>query len=188
MNNTTKTCKDCKLEKPVTDYYASHSTKDKIGIYCKPCHYVRSRVASSKHRATPAGQQKHREEERKRRLNNIDHVRKLAKITNDRYKANNPETRKISVSQSQHKRRAQKLSNNTFKVSKEFYRKLYGSECVVCNSGENITADHIVPLSRGGIEAEENLQPLCGSCNSSKGNKMMSEWLNWRKGLDNANL
>ncbi|NBW09689.1 MAG: HNH endonuclease [Caulobacteraceae bacterium] len=28
--------------------------------------------------------------------------------------------------------------------------------------------DHIVPLSRGGTDARENLQPLCHSCHSKK--------------------
>lgn len=37
--------------------------------------------------------------------------------------------------------------------------------------------DHIVPLSRGGNHSYENLQCLCKSCNSSKGAKLMSEWL-----------
>jgi len=181
MNNNSKTCKDCKLQKSVTDFYASPSTKDKIGIYCKPCHLLRSREASRKYRATPEGRAKHREEERKRRLNNAERVRALGKITNDRYKANNPEARKISVSKSQHKRRAQKQANGIYKVSNDFYAQLYLSPCVGCGTVKNITADHIVPISRGGTESETNLQPLCGSCNSSKGNKLMSEWLDYRK-------
>jgi 5-methylcytosine-specific restriction endonuclease McrA len=31
------------------------------------------------------------------------------------------------------------------------------------------TADHRVPLSQGGTHAIENLDPMCGSCNSRKG-------------------
>lgn len=34
---------------------------------------------------------------------------------------------------------------------------------------ENLTMDHIMPVSRGGKTELENLQPLCRRCNSSKG-------------------
>lgn len=34
--------------------------------------------------------------------------------------------------------------------------------------------DHIVPLSKGGITSEDNLQTLCWRCNRKKGNKILS--------------
>ena len=34
--------------------------------------------------------------------------------------------------------------------------------------------DHIIPLSKGGITAEANLQALCWKCNRSKGSKLLS--------------
>ncbi|WP_203620386.1 HNH endonuclease [Streptomyces sp. SID8499] len=39
------------------------------------------------------------------------------------------------------------------------------------------TVDHVIPLSRGGQHAEGNLVPACKSCNSSKGDKLLIEWL-----------
>lgn len=45
--------------------------------------------------------------------------------------------------------------------------------CVDCGSegtkGNPLTVDHIVPLSRGGTQDEDNLQTRCRICNSSKG-------------------
>jgi len=32
-----------------------------------------------------------------------------------------------------------------------------------------LTADHIVPISLDGRSSEDNLQPLCGACNSRRG-------------------
>lgn len=49
-----------------------------------------------------------------------------------------------------------------------------GRKCARCEiSGENerLTKDHIVPLALGGTDYASNLQPLCRSCNSWKGNR-----------------
>jgi len=47
-----------------------------------------------------------------------------------------------------------------------------GRTCVWCKS-ENITIDHITPLTKGGLLMDiKNLQPLCSICNTSKGNKL----------------
>ena len=36
--------------------------------------------------------------------------------------------------------------------------------------------DHIIPLSRGGTDALENLAWACADCNNSKGDRTPSEW------------
>ena len=44
--------------------------------------------------------------------------------------------------------------------------------CQSCGATDNLTIDHIIPVSKGGGNENENLQTLCGSCNSKKGNKI----------------
>ena len=52
---------------------------------------------------------------------------------------------------------------------------LYGKQEGLCNGCQtqfpfrNMTVDHIVPQSQGGTDHEDNLQLLCGACNSTKG-------------------
>lgn len=43
-----------------------------------------------------------------------------------------------------------------------------GHRCACCGAAKRLTRDHIVPLSRGGSDWIENIQPLCKSCNCAK--------------------
>lgn len=42
--------------------------------------------------------------------------------------------------------------------------------CARCGAAEDLTADHVVPLARGGTNDGER-QVLCRPCNSSKGSR-----------------
>lgn len=47
----------------------------------------------------------------------------------------------------------------------------YGFACACCKAPESsvrLTVDHIVPLSRGGCDKIDNVQPLCMPCNARK--------------------
>jgi hypothetical protein len=48
--------------------------------------------------------------------------------------------------------------------------------CRRCGGWENLCADHVIPFSKGGPTTLENLQALCGKCNSSKGARSEGEW------------
>lgn len=47
----------------------------------------------------------------------------------------------------------------------------YKFKCVHCGIDENLTIDHIKPVSKGGSDDFRNLQILCKPCNSRKGNR-----------------
>ncbi len=50
----------------------------------------------------------------------------------------------------------------------------YHNVCLACGEPGDyttLTVDHIVPLSKGGEKSFSNIQPLCFTCNRSKGNK-----------------
>ena len=49
-------------------------------------------------------------------------------------------------------------------------------KCLKCGSVDELTVDHIIPLSKGGTNIPENLQTLCISCNRRKGNHIWHGW------------
>jgi 5-methylcytosine-specific restriction endonuclease McrA len=47
--------------------------------------------------------------------------------------------------------------------------------CVYCGSKKNLTIDHIVPKSKGGMNTWSNLVTCCSPCNLKKGDKLLHE-------------
>lgn len=52
-----------------------------------------------------------------------------------------------------------------------------GFRCTYCkDEPARLCVDHVVPLSRGGSNDEDNLVACCLPCNSSKSDRLLSEW------------
>lgn len=52
-----------------------------------------------------------------------------------------------------------------------------GYVCTYCGDENGpFEVDHVVPVTRGGSNAPDNLCVACKPCNSSKGDRLLSEW------------
>ncbi len=47
-----------------------------------------------------------------------------------------------------------------------------GFSCVYCGSEDDLTFDHLIPRSRGGITSWDNIVTACSPCNLKKGGRM----------------
>lgn len=65
------------------------------------------------------------------------------------------------------------VRRRTSGFAKEFVEQHSDASCVYCDTKlttENATADHIIPISEGGNNAQVNLVVCCKDCNNERGN------------------
>lgn len=60
-----------------------------------------------------------------------------------------------------------------------------GYLCQSCGEKNHLCIDHVIPASRGGSSEDDNLQVLCISCNTKKGNKIEETTLGKKKSKHN---
>lgn len=105
-----------------------------------------------------------KEYQRKHRLKN----KKKMKEYNKQYRRKN----KLSLNHNQRLREYSLLASNprgshTLKEWVELKNK-YNNICLCCREKKELTRDHIVPVTLGGSNNINNIQPLCRRCNSKK--------------------
>ena len=122
------------------------------------------------------------------RNRNPEYVRKQAEIEKSRkrwltkdYRLKNKissknyrQTEKGKISNKNGKaRRRSYLENAGSFTLKEWLDKVkeFNNKCAICGKELKLTVDHIKPVSKGGMNTIDNIQPLCKSCNSKKSNK-----------------
>lgn len=86
------------------------------------------------------------------------------------YRKNHPEKNTAFV----HNRRSAIIANGGKYTAEEFINlcNRYGNKCLRCGAKTKLTVDHVIPLSIGGTNSIDNIQPLCASCNSRKHKKI----------------
>jgi hypothetical protein len=64
--------------------------------------------------------------------------------------------------------------------AKKYLRKNPGKKCIYCNRKltlKNSTAEHIIPISKGGSNSQVNLLVCCGQCNGERGDDNFYNYL-----------
>lgn len=93
-----------------------------------------------------------------------------AVIRTKRYEKKHPDKKKKWDTEYWYRRRGSNAGYMDWQAILDKFEAL-GNKCQNCGTTERIEIDHIKPLSKGGTNHIDNLQPLCKPCNSAKGNR-----------------
>lgn len=181
-----KTCSICKETKPLSQFYKRTANKlDGKQPQCKECTKAYADLDAVQQR----GRERRRartDEECKRLLvywrewHSTDEHRKHAAEYNQKWRAENPEYQRKWHEKNPEKyriyasARRTKIRDNGGSLTVhewETLRQRYDNKCLCCGKKKSLTIDHIIPVSCGGTSDISNIQPLCQSCNSTKGTK-----------------
>ncbi|MBW2027953.1 MAG: HNH endonuclease [Deltaproteobacteria bacterium] len=80
--------------------------------------------------------------------------------------------------------RREKEKARRLRQSSWWMRKIQKGLCHYCNrfvGRENLTMDHVLPLSRGGKSKKGNIVPACKACNNKKKYFLPVEWEEYLK-------
>lgn len=67
-------------------------------------------------------------------------------------------------------------SNNARRIWKNAIKEKWNRKCAYCGSDKNITLDHVIPRSLGGVDKTPNVVACCESCNRDKSHFKWGEW------------
>lgn len=174
-----KICTACLSDKHHSEFGRVAKSKDGLRNECKSCRNLKARIRYS---ADPEFRKSESIRSAKIYQTNKDVI--LAR-TNKWSKEN--KDRKVEQAQ---RRRARKNGQVEFDLPRNYVgllSKQQGFVCIYCSSdiSESPTTDHLIPLSRGGKHGIDNIKIACQSCNSSKNDKTLVEWLDLVRAIIN---
>lgn len=146
---------------------------------CKPCYNASCRAAKARrweaHKAESrawrkANQARLAADRLNRRRTDPAYAAKIAEQAarnRKSWRAENPAAHRAHEA----KRRAAKAGNGGSFTPEEWAAlcEKFGHRCACCDASAPLSADHVIPVTKGGPSSIDNIQPLCTPCNCRKG-------------------
>lgn len=195
-----KVCSKCKTWWPIERYTKRFLSRDGYDYICSECKNAASREWRSMNKERvrelnrefyEANQEERKAYHRQYRKDNPDYFRKKMEEFHQQHPSYhrdymrewaraNPDKR----AEKDNKRRAFKMGKTSSFSAREWadLKARYNYTCLRCGRREpeiKLTADHVVPISKGGAGMIDNIQPLCGSCNTAKHDRIIDYRPNW---------
>jgi 5-methylcytosine-specific restriction endonuclease McrA len=195
-----KICTKCREWRPLTRYLKRLLSRDGYDSICNECRNSTSRAWRAKNKVRvqelnrefyEANRQERLEYHRQYRQANQGRIKQLM----DKFRREKPDYHRNYMRQwarshsdkiqaKDHARRAFKIGKPSSFTAAEWksLKERYNYTCLRCGRREpaiKLTADHVVPISKGGAGTIDNIQPLCKPCNSAKHDDIIDYRPNW---------
>lgn len=183
MECTQKTCRMCGATKPLDDYPKRSGAKDGRRNECKRCLVKRTsgRDRTEYNRAyRERNAAQLAEYRRKNPLNRpAAYYREYRNANLEAVKANELRYRAANRHKETERRHVRRALAPFTAEDRDYALIVVNDPCVYCG-GPGGTLEHIVPVTAGGTNEWANLAGACMSCNSSKNNKSLLDFMLYR--------
>lgn len=187
-----KQCCLCNINKYENEFYLDKQRKDGLSPRCKDCHSLCMKKSRVKHKAKlDAANKKYRddnkdliaEQSHRYYINNRDKVMER----NNKWRKQNKY--KSNIKTLRYRSRKNSLPTTLTKEEWDYAINYFNNKCAYCNNNiGTLHQEHFVPVLSGGPHSKENIIPACVSCNSSKSNKVASDWMLVKFGKEIADI
>ena len=178
IENASRTCRICSVNKAISEFKCRKDRGGKPTTKCKGCHYAELKKYPC--RWTPGQRKTYYRQWLLRRPRPCKRCGQQREVGKSVYCAGCRDTAvkaawKAGRKACKNRRRSRLKGNGGSFTGKQWIELCarYGGRCLGCGVvGGALTADHVVPLSRGGRNDISNIQPLCHGCNVKKADKI----------------
>lgn len=169
----------CQKTKPYSEYHKMSSSKDGVQGHCKECKRIlgkkyektRSREKKAEYARKEWLRKKHdpkyQQQHKKWLKENAEYVKQKAK----EYR----EEKGVLLLYTRSNRSAKRRGHEGRLRMHEWNAALEQTDfmCIACEETLADSIDHVVPLSLGGTNTYDNIQPMCIRCNLKKGTRVV---------------
>lgn len=152
-------------------FYKKGGGREGFRAICKICNAGQNKNARSLQDKTKVS-----EYNKAYKKNNLDRIKEVDKNYRSRVRSL-PEVKRARLHYEHLRRINQEKQIGVVPVDYwEILISVFGNRCLECGSDDQLTLDHVIPLSKGGMHCISNFQILCHLCNARKGNRNMNDY------------
>lgn len=170
-------CPKCKVQKSAAEFYSDKYRSHGLSLYCQECCKARisDRFQNDRERLLIISRERHRHNKDRENAQSRAYMQVHGPERERQYQEANPRWWRAYKNAKDNRRRVRKMGNGGTYTPDEWLALCASAEnkCLCCGQERPLTADHIVPVSRGGSNFIENIQPLCKPCNSRKNTRII---------------